>query len=65
MDRKRPSDTFARSHQHITSTIFLSRFSRLQKHTNLTSVMDAKQYALTLPLFVLSGPCVFDNIRGT
>ena len=29
MDRKRPSDIFTRPHQHITSTIFLSLFSRL------------------------------------
>ena len=32
-----------------TSAIFLSIFSRLQEHTNPTSVMDARQQAKVLP----------------
>ena len=48
-----------------TSTIFLSLFSRLQKHTNPTSAIDAKQYALILSLFVFSEPSIFDNLLTT
>ena len=34
---------------------FLSLFSRSQEHTNPTILIDAKQWALTPLLFVLSG----------
>ena len=37
-------------------TIFLFLFSCLQGHTNPTILMDAKQWALTLFLFVLMSP---------
>ena len=46
---------------NIMPTIFMSVFSCLQQHTNLAILMDVKQEALILFLFMLSGPCVFDN----
>ena len=49
----------------FTLTIFLSMFLRHQEHTNPTTLMDAKQYALILLLFFLSVPFVFDNLRTT
>ena len=49
----------------FTSTIFLTLFSCHQEHTNPTTLMDAKQYALVLLLFLLSMPFVFDNLRTT
>ena len=52
---------YIKPHQYITATIFLSVFSCLQEHTNPTILMDAKQYASTLFLFLLCELCVFDN----
>ena len=46
-------------------TIFLSLFSHPQKHTIPTILMDAKQYALTLFLFLLFGPYVFYSLHTT
>ena len=46
-------------------TIFLSFLSRVQEHTNPTTLMDAKQEALTIFLFVLSVSFVFGNLRAT
>ena len=45
--------------------ISLSLFSRLYQGTNSTILMDAKQFALTLLLFLLFGLCVFDNLCAT
>ena len=49
----------------VTSTTFLSVFSRPWGHTNPAILMDAKQWALILLLFLLSGPYVFDGLRTT
>ena len=49
----------------VTSTTFLFVFSNVREHTNPTSVMDAKQWVLTLLLFLLFGPCVFYMHRTT
>ena len=40
---------------------FLFLFFCLLKHTNPTIFVDAKQQTLTLLLFGVSGPCIFDN----
>ena len=62
--------TFVSSHKTqqtfmFMPTIFLFLFSHPQKHTDTTSVMDAKQWALTLLLFLLFEPFVFDSLRTT
>ena len=43
------------------STIFLSLFSRPQENTNPIILVDARQWALTLLLFLLFETCVFDD----
>ena len=45
--------------------IFLSLAFHLQKHTNPTILMDAKQRALTLLLLKLLEPYVFDSLPTT
>lgn len=49
----------------VTSTTFLFVFSHLWEHSNPISVMDAKQWVLTLVLFLLFASCLFYMHRTT
>ena len=44
-------------------TTFMPLFSHLQEHTSPTILMDARQWALALLLFLLSGPYVLDSLH--
>ena len=54
-----------RTQMKWSKKIFLSLFSHPQEHTNLTILMDAKQWARTLLLLKIFGPFVLYSHHTT